>query len=113
VENGPDSAIFKPSTFPFSLVSILFLGLLFFTLRNEQIGHGIQKTLVWVFVGHSCICAGISIKELTILPDVNSRMASDIVLFRLVRIFGAVHNFVGALVGMLALHVSGTVLTGD
>jgi hypothetical protein len=113
VENQHNSATLTPSTFHFSLVSILLLGFLFFKLRNEQNGNEFQRNLTWLFVGYSCFCAGISIKELALLPNVNSRMAFDNILFKLVMIFGAVHNFMGALIGIVALRVSDTVLTEE
>lgn len=99
-----------PSTFPFSVVSVVFLGLLFLTLRKETVGNGLQKSLLCVFVGHNCLCAGISIKQFAVLPDGNSRMGFDIILVKLVMIFGVIQNFVGAFVGIVALHVSDSVL---
>lgn len=109
-----NSAALMPSTFPFSLVSVTLLGFFYFTLRNERVGDGLQKNLMWLFVGHSCICTGISIRELATMSNdssVSSKMEFDNIFIRLTIIFGAIHNFVGALVGIVALNVSDTILT--
>jgi hypothetical protein len=70
--------------------------------RNQDIETGFHRSLMWVFVVHSSLFAGVLVKE-GVTPGINSTREFDIMLVKVIIMLEAFLNFWGALIGILAL----------